>query len=429
MSIELILLILIVLVVITTIARVAQVGRRAGGLGTLRRRLNESPAMWAVRAVTGRRSAEPVVPEMVPGEVNPLDRLAALMGDGGPGEEPHERYEPTREERRFEPLQERFLPPAAASPYVPPRAPAPYVPPPASAPYLPAPLTPYVPPPAPVPMAAAKPIQEEYVPPLLQQRAPRPLAAASPMVVAANPTASMNASDIGTRSTGWLAEIMASQAALADPVSVPVISRRRRIYRDASIVLLVCSIIALVGFAVVPGLTNPSIAAVATPTPEASQIAVVPTATPSPTPSTSIVVTPSPTPSPTPTESPSPSPSATPTLAPTPTPRVTPRPTPQPTPQPTPKPTPKPTPPPPPPFASWSSNNGVCVGSQVRVTFTNHSIGATHFKWSFGDGGTATFTSGTHLYAGTGNYLVTLTAYNAANKTSKDTHYVFTSSC
>ncbi|MGZ4729709.1 MAG: PKD domain-containing protein [Acidimicrobiales bacterium] len=389
MSIELVLLILVVFVVITTVARVAQVGRRTGGRSWLRRRLNESPATWAIRAVTGRHTPEPVVPEPTPGEVNPLDRLAALMGDGGPGEEPHERPEPA-----YEPARPAFVPP----PFVPP----------------------------PMPVAAAAPIEEEKPVPLLQQRAPSPLAAA-PMAVTTLPTSSVKPSEIGARTTGWLADIMAAQASAPDPVPTVVLSRRRRIYRDAAVALLGFAVVGLTAFAAVPWLTgNGTSFESATPSP--TFLAIVATPTPTPTPTVSIVVTPSPTP--TPTATPTPTPTATPTptvspaITPAPTPRPTSRPTPRPTPVPTPTPTPKPTPKPTPiplAFADFTYSVGSCNATthMATVTFTNHSSGATHFKWHFGDGSSVqTGTNKTHAYF-SGTYTVELDAYNAAEKVSK----------
>ena len=97
-------------------------------------------------------------------------------------------------------------------------------------------------------------MDDDEIVPLLQQTRPR-LLAASPMGFSASPTASSKASEIGTRSTGWLAELMATTAAQADPVPVRI-SRRRRIYRDAAVVLLIFSIIGLTAFAAVPWLTG-----------------------------------------------------------------------------------------------------------------------------------------------------------------------------
>jgi hypothetical protein len=385
MSIELVLLIFIVLVVITTFARVAQVGRRAGGRTWLRRQSDESPVRWVIRSLTGGHTAEPEVIETTQGEVNPLDRLAALMGDGGPGEEPNERTEPVYED------------PAA------PAYPA-YVPTPGPVPYEAAPARPALSPVAAAAAAAAAALEDDSIP-LLQQARPRPLAAASPMALSASPTASSTASEIGTRSTGWLAELMAAQAAQAEPSS-SVFSRRRRIYRDAAVVLLVFAIVGLTAFAAVPWLTGSgSVAALATASPSASQLAIAPTATPTPSPTVSIVVTPSPSPSPSPSVSPSPLVVATPVPTPKPTPKPTPRPTPRPTPQPTPVPTPKPTPkPPPPPVAHIYFDVSPNECSQATITFDGRSsTNATSYKWTVTSSGAATWTStlshGTKTYS------------------------------
>ena len=255
--------------------------------------------------------------------------------------------------------------------------------------------------------------------PLLQQTRPRPLAA-SPMTFSTSAAASSKASEIGTRSTGWLAELMATSAAQAEPPPSTTISRRRRIYRDAAVALLVFSIIGLTAFAAVPWLTGNGVTPLATASPSPTLLALVPTDSPtaSPSPTESIVVTASPSPSPTdsPSLSPSPSPSLAPTPTPTPkpTPRPTPRPTPQPTPQPTPTPTPKPTPkptPPPPPIAFWSSS----PVSGCTVRFTNSSLNAKSYRWNF-DGTIVLKSSKTAFNftfpTGTGNHPVTLTAYS-----------------
>ena len=78
---------------------------------------------------------------------------------------------------------------------------------------------------------------------------------------------------------------MATSAAQADLPPTPTISRRRRIYRDAAVALLVFSIIGLTAFAAVPWLTGNGVASLATPSPTATLIAIAPTATPTPTPS------------------------------------------------------------------------------------------------------------------------------------------------
>lgn len=415
MSIELILIILVVFVVITTVARVAQVGRRSGGRSWWRRRLNESPLAFAVRAVTGRfNTAEPEIPEPIPGEVNPLDRLAALMGDGGPGEEPHERYEPAEPE------------------YVPA-----YVPTPAPRPLPVAPVAPPAPAFRPTPMAdpiAAAATYEDSVP-LLEQRPPRPLAAAA-MAVSAAPSVSASPGDIGTRTSGWIADIVA--ATTATPFETPMVSRRRRIYRDAAVVLLAGCLVALAVF-FVPGVIRNLGAAAGTEAPSQSLIAVVPTLEPTPSPTPSVVVTATPSPSPTETPSASPSPTESPSPSPTPvvTPKPTPKPTPQPTPQPTPNPTPTPTPVPKPVadfFLDYYPITTTCSGT-ASVTFINLSTssGSTTYTWTFGDGANsvrhskATFS---HPYSlGTllqdGDFFdktVKLTATNASGSSSHTDH-------
>ena len=71
---------------------------------------------------------------------------------------------------------------------------------------------------------------------------------------------------------------MAKSAAQADIVPTALVSRRRRIYRDAAVVLLIFSIVGLTAFAAVPWLTgNGSVAVLATATPSATQIAIAPT--------------------------------------------------------------------------------------------------------------------------------------------------------
>jgi hypothetical protein len=417
MSIELVLLILVVLVVITTVARVAQVGRRAGGRTWLRRQSDESPVRWVIRSLTGGHAPEPQVTETALGDVNPLDRLAALMGDGGPGEEPHERPEPAP----AEPARPVYVPPPAPA-YVPPAAP-------------PKPIV------SPVATAAAKAAaameMDDDAVPLLQQTRPRPLAA-SPMTFSTSPTASSKASEIGTRSTGWLAELMATSAAQADLAATPTISRRRRIYRDAAVALLVFSIIGLTAFAAVPWLTGNGVIAVATASPTATLIAIAPTATPTPSPSVSIVVTPSPSPSP--TDSPSPSLSPSPVITPKPTPKPTPRPTPRPTPQPTaqPTPTPKPTPKPPPmPVAAifTSYNSGSCSSSLSVYFDGSASAHATSYHWTFytpsgtktGVSGTRSYTIGTHTSGQNWSFKIKLTVTNSSGSNSKT--QTFTGQC
>ena len=48
------------------------------------------------------------------------------------------------------------------------------------------------------------------------------------------------------------------------------------------------------------------------------------------------------------------------------------------------------------------------------TNFTNHSVGATHYVWNFGDGDTSIEVNPTHLFNATGTYNVCLTAINDA---------------
>jgi PKD repeat protein len=56
------------------------------------------------------------------------------------------------------------------------------------------------------------------------------------------------------------------------------------------------------------------------------------------------------------------------------------------------------------------------------VSFTNSSINATSYQWSFGDGNTSTVQTPTHTYNSPGNYTVTLIATNSAG--CKDTFVI-----
>jgi len=57
------------------------------------------------------------------------------------------------------------------------------------------------------------------------------------------------------------------------------------------------------------------------------------------------------------------------------------------------------------PAFSYNSNG-------ATVSFTNTSTGALSYLWKFGDGTTSTNTSTSHTYPTSGNYAVTLVAYN-----------------
>ena len=54
----------------------------------------------------------------------------------------------------------------------------------------------------------------------------------------------------------------------------------------------------------------------------------------------------------------------------------------------------------------------------LEVAFTNYSQNATSYSWDFGDGETSVEKDPVHVYAAAGNYTVTLTAKNAANKSA-----------
>ncbi len=60
------------------------------------------------------------------------------------------------------------------------------------------------------------------------------------------------------------------------------------------------------------------------------------------------------------------------------------------------------------PFASFLTNDTVCISA----TFTSTSTGATSYVWSYGDGGSSSGVTGTHVYANPGTYSVTLDVYN-----------------
>jgi len=69
-------------------------------------------------------------------------------------------------------------------------------------------------------------------------------------------------------------------------------------------------------------------------------------------------------------------------------------------------------------IAAFKRNNELTALDTVHCqgitdVFTNTSISATSYKWSFGDGGTSTANSPTHLYAAGGKYWVTLDIVDA----------------
>jgi PKD repeat protein len=64
----------------------------------------------------------------------------------------------------------------------------------------------------------------------------------------------------------------------------------------------------------------------------------------------------------------------------------------------------------------------------LTVNFTNLSTNATSYLWHFGDGGTSILTNPSHLYGNSGNYTVTLIAYDSTacgvfTDTSSQTFY------
>ncbi len=61
----------------------------------------------------------------------------------------------------------------------------------------------------------------------------------------------------------------------------------------------------------------------------------------------------------------------------------------------------------------------------LTVTFDNQSTNATSYLWSFGDGATSTVVAPLHVYSMTGEYTVTLTAYNPySSATVTETRYI-----
>ncbi|MBK7433976.1 MAG: PKD domain-containing protein [Chitinophagaceae bacterium] len=63
-----------------------------------------------------------------------------------------------------------------------------------------------------------------------------------------------------------------------------------------------------------------------------------------------------------------------------------------------------------PPIANFAASFQ-CIDPRVQ-TFTDQSIGADTWNWDFGDGNTSTLQSPVHVYADTGNYIVTLLVRN-----------------
>lgn len=71
------------------------------------------------------------------------------------------------------------------------------------------------------------------------------------------------------------------------------------------------------------------------------------------------------------------------------------------------------------PVASFSTNPSTLVGNEpFTVSFTDNTIGATNWNWSFGDNTNSALQNPTHVYS-TGNYTTTLTV-NGGSSTSKN---------
>ncbi|MCU0285809.1 MAG: PKD domain-containing protein, partial [Acidobacteria bacterium] len=65
----------------------------------------------------------------------------------------------------------------------------------------------------------------------------------------------------------------------------------------------------------------------------------------------------------------------------------------------------------------------------LNVSFTNQSMGATSYSWTFSDGGTSTAANPAHTYNAAGTYTVSLTASNGSNSdTETKTGYITVSS-
>jgi PKD repeat protein len=56
------------------------------------------------------------------------------------------------------------------------------------------------------------------------------------------------------------------------------------------------------------------------------------------------------------------------------------------------------------------------------VGFESASIGADHYSWSFGDGGSSTLGDVTHYYTAPGTYVVKLTAYSRTGQSNSVSH-------
>ncbi|MGC9084516.1 MAG: PKD domain-containing protein, partial [Anaerolineae bacterium] len=72
-----------------------------------------------------------------------------------------------------------------------------------------------------------------------------------------------------------------------------------------------------------------------------------------------------------------------------------------------------------PPEASFDSNSPVCLGETMAFTDTSQATPpVTAWHWDFGDGGTSSLQNPTHLYASTGNFVVTLVVTNSEGSDS-----------
>ena len=96
----------------------------------------------------------------------------------------------------------------------------------------------------------------------------------------------------------------------------------------------------------------------------------------------------------------------------------------EPTPKPTPKPTPAPTPEPTPPSGQAPRVDFDFSVNGLRVSFGNHTKGADHWMWDFGDGETSTARRPSHTYGGPGRYSVTLTAWSTGGAVASESQDV-----
>ena len=226
------------------------------------------------------------------------------------------------------------------------------------------------------------------------------------------------------------APLQASRVERVRPDRLDADDRRRLLWRDSAMILIVVVLVLLAGQVFLP---QQAAGPVGSPTPLPSQIAIgslappvslPPGATFGPivNPSLGVDATPTPIPvitlGPTPTPSPSPTPVPTDTLRPSTKPSVKPSTKPTATPKPTKTPTPVPTPPPP--DANFSTDI-----TDLVVQFNNSSSGDTAWSWDFGDGiGTSTLRNPTYAYTDPGTYSVTLTVSGPGGPDSSISHNV-----